>query len=414
MVYYSKKLTHALNSVIVVLIFFLLVGNQHVQIASSFLVTPHHVLQHHGRQQHHINSNSCNKMKLTLKGEAAEVTEAANVLDKDNNDFALMMGHLTFCFAFAITITIYEGFDCSYLKPEPATIRNYPYVRIVDNKLNDILELMMRSTRGMGRGIEDRDKDWYEDTYYTSKDYPGIVVANLQEGEDHVGKGEIKDPVRTLPSYNEIMLQHRESRVPSWQVAKNGIISESEFKSSLETVITALEQVQELKNDINKYDWDKVRSSLRNPSLTFHLQAACSILQQSKEFLSQEARDEIGFDWGSCAWRHCGARADAQEAIAQLYNSVGLFEPFECLFSLDIVERSLRDIITVIPESFKPSDLVERVGNYKVYKVYEPEFDKTGAAWDDEESDDMDLLDKDYLDALNKLKFELNEMDEEN
>ena len=42
----------------------------------------------------------------------------------------------------------------------------------------------------------------------------------------------------------------------------------------------------------------------------------------------------IGFDWGSCAWRHCGAKADAQEAIAELYSNVGMLEPFECRFIL--------------------------------------------------------------------------------
>ncbi len=40
----------------------------------------------------------------------------------------------------------------------------------------------------------------------------------------------------------------------------------------------------------------------------------------------------VGFDWGSCAWRHCGAKADAQEAIAELYSNVGMPEPFECRF----------------------------------------------------------------------------------
>lgn len=49
----------------------------------------------------------------------------------------------------------------------------------------------------------------------------------------------------------------------------------------------------------------------------------------------------------SCAWRHCGAQADAQESLAELYNLLGVLEPFECLFCLDIVERSLHDILAV-------------------------------------------------------------------
>ena len=50
------------------------------------------------------------------------------------------------------------------------------------------------------------------------------------------------------------------------------------------------------------------------------------------KYLSKDSRDEIGFSWGSCAWRHCGALADAQEAIDQLDHQVGMLEPFECLF----------------------------------------------------------------------------------
>lgn len=56
----------------------------------------------------------------------------------------------------------------------------------------------------------------------------------------------------------------------------------------------------------------------------------------------------------SCAWRHCGAHADEQEALAELYNLAGVLEPFECDFCLDIVDRSLRDMLAVIPPAFHP------------------------------------------------------------
>lgn len=57
----------------------------------------------------------------------------------------------------------------------------------------------------------------------------------------------------------------------------------------------------------------------------------------------------------SCAWRHCGALADAQEALDELDSLVGVFEPFECLFCLDVVERSFRDILAVTKEFQDPS-----------------------------------------------------------
>jgi hypothetical protein len=57
----------------------------------------------------------------------------------------------------------------------------------------------------------------------------------------------------------------------------------------------------------------------------------------------------------SCAWRHCGALADAQEALGELDSLIGVLEPFECLFGLDIVERSFRDILAVTREYQDPS-----------------------------------------------------------
>jgi len=53
----------------------------------------------------------------------------------------------------------------------------------------------------------------------------------------------------------------------------------------------------------------------------------------------------IGFDWGSCAWRHCGARADAQEAVAELYSNVGMLEPFECRFIIGKHHRRVNVLV---------------------------------------------------------------------
>ena len=74
-----------------------------------------------------------------------------------------------------------------------------------------------------------------------------------------------------------------------------------------------------------------------------------------------------------------------------MYNSIGLFEPFECLFTIDIVERSLRDIITVVPNDLKPdsTSIIERIGEYV---PYEP---RNGGVDGEDET-----IDQDYLDAL--------------
>jgi hypothetical protein len=63
---------------------------------------------------------------------------------------------------------------------------------------------------------------------------------------------------------------------------------------------------------------------------------ALALLARRWQYAQRQQRGRlpslVGFDWGRCAWRHCGAKADAQEAIAELYSNVGMPEPFECRF----------------------------------------------------------------------------------
>eukprot|EP00557_Chaetoceros_sp_GSL56_P014712 CAMPEP_0176479354 /NCGR_PEP_ID=MMETSP0200_2-20121128/1695_1 /TAXON_ID=947934 /ORGANISM="Chaetoceros sp., Strain GSL56" /LENGTH=252 /DNA_ID=CAMNT_0017875393 /DNA_START=521 /DNA_END=1279 /DNA_ORIENTATION=- len=223
-----------------------------------------------------------------------------------------------------------------------------------------IIQLMNTSTRGMGRGAVDRMDGWYQSTYLTtSPDNTMIGASNTPTQQDSFS-------MRDIPSYNEIMLQHRETRIPLWK--KN--VMQEDVSDAVNGVLEALVSLQELKILAQDYEWDDMQSILRGPVLTWKLQESCSILQQARGFLSIDARQEIGFDWGSCAWRKCGAQADAQESLAELYNAIGLFEPFECLFTIDIVERSLRDILAVIPPDYKPSEevIVQRTGEYVPYE----------------------------------------------
>jgi hypothetical protein len=133
------------------------------------------------------------------------------------------------------------------------------------------------------------------------------------------------------------------------------------------------------------YRWDDMRRLIRDPILSTQLELSSSVLRRAATSIA--ARDEIGFDWGSCAWRHCGAYADAQESLAELYNLVGVLEPFECRFVLDIVERSLRDIFAVVP------NYSYHVADYQPYKIRE-------ATTDDEGS----RLDMEFLEVLEGFK----------
>jgi len=186
--------------------------------------------------------------------------------------------------------------------------------------------------------------------------------------------------VKDLPSYNEVMLTHRTNRIPLWNTNVNAntkdygdnndegigtrsstsninrkniattIISRKDVNDSVLTVQVALLRILDCEDLARNYEWDQLIATLNEKGLRSDLEKACYVLKGADRFLSKEARDEIGFDWGSCAWRHCGALSDAQEAIVELDTRVGMLEPYECLFVLDVVERSLRDILAVTIE----------------------------------------------------------------
>jgi len=148
-------------------------------------------------------------------------------------------------------------------------------------------------------------------------------------------------------------LQHRSERVPLWTEngeGQDGKISRQDVVKSVRNIQLALLRLQDCKQLAKDYEWDKLADTLNEQIFHTDLYRSCYVLKRADNFLTPESRDVVGFDWGSCAWRHCGALADAQEAIDELEHLLGVLEPFECLFCIDIVERSLRDIFDVTTE----------------------------------------------------------------
>jgi len=166
----------------------------------------------------------------------------------------------------------------------------------------------------------------------------------------------------TLPSYNEIMERHRTVTVPQWRqqkqqqqqaTATTTTTTTMDVSSAIHTVVASLQQVWALQTSAEDYQWETtIRPQLRAPPLQ-DLPAAGAVLRATTNRYNSNDPDGInlvvGFEWGSCAWRHCGAVADAQEAIDELDQLLGVLEPYEAVFCLDIVERSLRDILAVLP-----------------------------------------------------------------
>ena len=81
-------------------------------------------------------------------------------------------------------------------------------------------------------------------------------------------------------------------------------------------------------------------------SLVRELECAATILARSA-VLSSDARTTIGWQWGACGWRQCGAQADAAQALCKLRANLGMVVPMEALFYLDVAKRSVDEMLAV-------------------------------------------------------------------
>ena len=311
------------------------------------------------------------------------------------------------CIVGAILISTYEDYDVTHTRPNPSTLRRS------STNSNSLVNFWGASTKGMGWGSSDRE-DTFEDWY-------GSSAATLQ----------------WKSSYNEIMLQHRSERVPRWErtssiANKNNaatLATKEELQQAVNQLYKSLDELDELKLMADDYNWDGIKEYLGPKSeriLPTALEYSMDVLKTLPSYYAQqqhinsnsveyasggatagkyttiptmasEAPEIIGFDWGSCAWRHCGAKADAQEATAELYSSVGMLEPFECRFIIDIAERSIRDVLAIIPDDIKPTNQKGVIIQPKTYVEY---ISKGGG--------DSEVLgiDEEYMQALSVIKAE--------
>ena len=290
--------------------------------------------------------------------------------------------HATACFIIAIVISTYEDYDVTHTRPNPSTIRMPTSTMTTTYEKKgggySTFNFIGAATRGMG--CTNRDN------LSTFEEWYGSSATTLQ----------------WKPSYNEIMLHHRSERVPRWKdmSMKTYPVSMEQLEDAVSTLYKSLEELDELKVMADNYMWDDIRSYLEpitdgvatattmwgtdndeSPprSLTMALEYSMDVLRTTPIHVSSttsgsknvnELPNLIGFDWGSCALRHCGAKADAQEAVAELYNEVGMLEPFEVRFIIDVVERSIRDVLAIIPDDIKPHQKDGTLVKYKPYVPY--------------------------------------------
>jgi hypothetical protein len=166
-------------------------------------------------------------------------------------DWITISLHTITCLLAAVLFCAYEDFDCNNLKPNVSGLRP-------------------QAVRGLGQGR----------------------LHRLEYAEILVSPSDVS--LKQMMSYNEIMQEHRGDRVPQWQQQ----ITEEAFRGGISSIYNAMDATVQLQALAQDYDWMGMRELIREPVLSTDLEEASAILRGATEFLSAEARSEIGFDWG--------------------------------------------------------------------------------------------------------------------
>jgi hypothetical protein len=237
-----------------------------------------------------------------------------------------------------------------------------------------------------------------------------------------------------LPSYNEVLLRHRTETVVQWQT----VPTTQDLSEAIHVVVGAVARLPTLADLARDYQWSQLRAQLQSPLWTTDLSRAASILRQAhrsstlptrpqndvvpvvsanqapppgrappastaQTAMLLELRNVVGFDWGSCAWRHCGAIADVQEAIDELLQLLGVLEPYEAIFCLDVVERSLREILALVPWTY--ADATD-ASWYASLPPYESKIVRSIENGDDNDDEILSRIDAAYFQALQELRID--------
>jgi hypothetical protein len=175
-----------------------------------------------------------------------------------------------------------------------------------------------------------------------------------------------------------------------------------EQQTAIHTLIDCVQTLPGLRSAASDYQWKSVYEVLHTSPWT-DLEDAAIVLRPVDE--------AVGFGWTACAWRHCGALADWQEALAELDTLSGVLEPFEALFCLDIMERSVRDMLAEAPwaiATVTDRQVWQHLPAYEPHRTFEPPNDPDHPM-DLQEAEEAWRLDEDYLKALQELRVDDDE-----
>ena len=177
----------------------------------------------------------------------------------------------------------------------------------------------------------------------------GLVFLQAQRMGEDATFAEWEDPLlQTLRSSTGASARKERALLEAeWQQLREeqraGLIGRARAEEALETVLrvrAAIRQAAALSKD-RRFD---LVDGVITKALIRELEAAATVLASSSA-LSRDSREAIGWQWGACGFRRCGAQADAAQSLSKLRANLGMVVPLEALFYLDVAARAVDEML---------------------------------------------------------------------
>ena len=230
--------------------------------------------------------------------------------------------------------------------------------------IKDSLKTFMYASSciGLASGIvkmEDYTQGWSAIRRFNNPSHPSIGgMASDELGRTRRFEYDSNPSTPNILSYNEVMKSYRDNNVPAMRGEWLGPGStEEDVREAALALWRVRSSLRSLSVMCKEYDWEGALELLHSPLLTTTLASTLTTLRTSRGILTDEARSEVGFSWGSCGWRHCGILADVQEALSELECRMGLFEPEECEFCIGVARRGVEEALEGVPERLRGKEI---------------------------------------------------------
>lgn len=152
------------------------------------------------------------------------------------------------------------------------------------------------------------------------------------------------DELFSLRSQNDLAPARRQLE-EEWQQLRTQRPTEHQTRRAFDDVLALQSALDRSSALAEARQWSELDAALP-PCLIAQFERAATVLASS-ESLSEQDRLIIGWQWGACGWRRCGAQADVSQSLAKLRANLGMIVPIEALFYLDVAKRATDDILGV-------------------------------------------------------------------